>query len=87
MTKLSQCARCKKDRRNCRYYTPEDDTDCPHYSGARHCAILDDKDDVGCIWRMVLIIVIAIIVIIVNHLESRLRLQVWPQLFLGGYLY
>ena len=30
MTKLSQCARCKKDRRNCGYYKDEDDTDCPY---------------------------------------------------------
>lgn len=66
MTKLSQCAKCKKDRRICGFYTPEDDTDCPHYRGARRSAILDAKDDVGCIWRMVLIIVVAVIVIIVN---------------------
>ena len=35
MTKLSQCARCKKDRRNCGYYKEEDDTDCPQYMPAR----------------------------------------------------
>lgn len=84
MTKLSQCARCKKDRRNCRYYTPEDDTDCPHYSGARHCAILDDKDDVGCIWRMVLIIVIAIIVIIVNLSGVKVTFAGVASAVLGG---
>lgn len=84
MTKLSQCARCKKGRRNCGYYTPEDDTDCPHYSGARHCAILDDKDDVGCIWRMVLIIVIAIIVIIVNLSGVKVTFAGVASAVLGG---
>lgn len=84
MTKLSQCARCKKDRRNCGYYTPEDDTDCPHYSGARHCAILDDKDDVGCIWRMVLLILIAIIVIIVNLSGVKVTFAGVASAILGG---
>ena len=41
MTKLSQCAKCKKDRRICGFYTPEDDTDCPHYMSARQ----DDGED------------------------------------------
>lgn len=41
MTKLSQCARCKKDRRNCGYYKEEDDTDCPQYMPARQ----DDGED------------------------------------------
>lgn len=71
MTKLSQCAKCKKDRRNCGFYTPEDDTDCPHYRGASHCAILDDKDDVGCIGRMVLVIVIAVISVIVSFSDVK----------------
>ena len=31
MTRLSECARCRKDRRNCGYYMLEDDTDCPQY--------------------------------------------------------
>ena len=35
MTKLSQCARCKIDRRNCGYYKDEDDTDCSQYMSAR----------------------------------------------------
>ena len=41
MTKLSQCARCKKDRRNCGYYKEEDDTGCPQYMSARQ----DDGED------------------------------------------
>ena len=41
MTKLSQCARCKKDRWNCGYYKDEDDTDCPQYMSARQ----DDGED------------------------------------------
>lgn len=84
MTRLSQCARCKKDRRNCGYYTPEDDTDCPHYRGTKHCAILDDKDDVGCIWRMVLIIVIAVIVIIVNLSGVKVSFAGVASAVLGG---
>ena len=31
MSKLSQCAKCDHDRRNCGHYAPENDTDCPHY--------------------------------------------------------
>ena len=35
MTKLSQCARCMKDRRKCGHYRDENDTDCPQYKSAR----------------------------------------------------
>lgn len=35
MTKLSQCAKCVRDRRNCGHYTTEDDTDCPQYISSR----------------------------------------------------
>ncbi len=42
MTKLSQCARCVKDRRNCGLYTLEDDTNCPQYIPSR----MDDGEDV-----------------------------------------
>lgn len=66
MTKLSQCARCKKDRRNCGFYKQEDDTDCLQYVETRRNFILDDGDDMGCICRMVLIIVIFCICVIVN---------------------
>jgi hypothetical protein len=34
MSKLSQCAKCVKDRRNCGQYIPED-MDCPQYVSAR----------------------------------------------------
>lgn len=34
MTKLSQCARCKKDRRNCGLYKDEDGADCLQYESA-----------------------------------------------------
>ena len=35
MTKLSQCAKCVKDRRICGYYKDEDDMACPQYLSAR----------------------------------------------------
>lgn len=35
MTKLSQCAKCVRDRRHCGHYTSEDDTDCPQYKSSR----------------------------------------------------
>ena len=35
MTKLSQCAKCVRDRRNCGHYTMEDDTDCTQYNSSR----------------------------------------------------
>ena len=41
MTKLAQCAKCKKDRRNCGYYKGEDDTDCPYYESTRR----DDREE------------------------------------------
>lgn len=41
MTKLSQCARCVNDRRNCGLYTPEDETNCPQYIPSRK----DDGED------------------------------------------
>lgn len=31
MSRLSQCATCDRGRWNCGHYTPEDDTECPHY--------------------------------------------------------
>lgn len=46
MTKLSQCARCKKDRRNCGYYKDEDDTDCPQYMSSRQ----DDDAEYSVPW-------------------------------------
>ena len=41
MTKLSQCAKCVKDRRSCGHYIPEDDTGCPQYIPSRK----DDGED------------------------------------------
>lgn len=41
MTKLSQCAKCVKDRRNCGHYKPENDTDCSQYVSPR---MEDDED-------------------------------------------
>lgn len=41
MTKLSQCAKCVKDRRCCGYYMPENETDCTKYIPSRK----DDEED------------------------------------------
>lgn len=39
---------------------------CPHYSSARSDRISNDEDDKGCLWRMVLVIVVVSISAIAN---------------------
>lgn len=41
MTKLSQCAKCVHNRRNCGNYKLEDDMDCPHYARG---GVMGDKE-------------------------------------------
>lgn len=77
MSRLSQCATCDRGRWNCGHYTPEDDTECPHYL---HDRVQENEEPVT-VWDLlyVCITVLAIVVAVIYQIyifEPRILIPI-----------
>lgn len=77
MSRLSQCATCDRGRCNCGHYTPEDDTECPHYL---HDRVQENEEPVT-VWDLlyVCITVLAIVAAVIYQIyifEPRILIPI-----------
>ena len=77
MSRLSQCATCDRGRWNCGHFTPEDDTECPHYL---HDRVQGNEEPVT-VWDLlyVCITVLAIVAAVIYQIyifEPRILIPI-----------
>ncbi len=70
MTKLTQCVKCDYDRRRCGHYTPEDDTNCPHYARDGVLQGKKSKSNMGTIVSLAFFYVISSIFVYLRYFDD-----------------